>query len=370
MANEWIGIVMEKAPVYAKGALDLTIRKRLELAMIQKRGNIMLNHDGSYEEYYDVDYAEPPVTGFGEGARAVFERRNYLQPAKKNSRGHIATDEMHIHEKALLAHKSSNIVNRYNRIVPKLIDSIKKQIGFEMYVDGGAAGNENKFEGFETFCGHTQCSTADKVAQPNDTYNNLSTALGQAGTWSTDLTTSPNATQDVDWPVGKGDPEYDYWSPKLINYNSTAWGAGFQTWSANCERVLRAAASWLSITVGVDRADLVSLISSELLDEFKNVVAAKGRTLLEHPEARDLGFPDIVNYDGIALQASFGIPAGSAYVFDVGKTQLEFVENQMVMTDGPTWDPNSQSFKFTARSFGNYVWCPKHVAKIADFASA
>ncbi len=373
MADAWIGLVTEKAPVFVKGAIDLTIRERLELALLQKHGNIKLNHDTSYEEFYDVDYAEPPVTGFGDGARATFSRRNYLKQATKNSRGHITSDEMHIKEKAQLGHNDTNLVNRYKRIIPKLIDAVKKTIGLEMYIDGGATGNEFAFEGFETFTGgYTEPSDeGDKIALPTDTYNNLSCALASAGTWSTDFAAAdyPHATLATDWPEGKGDPQYDYWSPKLVHYPSTAWGTNFTTWSANAERAVRATGSWLHVTAGINRAKLVSLMSSHMLDDFKNAQSAKGQTLLEHPEARDLGFPAVLNFDGIMLQTSFGIPVNSCYIFDVTKAQLEFLEDEMIKVDGPNWDPNSQSFKFTARSFGNYVWLPKHVAKIGDFTA-
>lgn len=372
MADEWIGIIMEKAPVYVKGAMDLTVRDRMELSMLQSRGNIKLNHDGSYEEFYDVDYKEPTITGFGDGARATFSRNNYLKQAKKNSRGHIATDEMHIKEKALLGHKSSNLVNRYNRIIPKLIDGIKKQLGYEMYADGAAAGNEFVFEGFETFCSSFTAlgSAADKIVKPTDSYNNLSCALAQGGSWNTDFGSGnyPNASLATDWPEGKGDPQYDFWSPKLVHFPSTSWGTGGTSWLANSERVLRTTGSWLRMTAGVDRANLVSLMASHLLDDFKNAMASRGESMLPHPEARDLGFPEVLNFDGIALQSSFGIPANRCYVFDIQKVTMEFIENAMVKINGPDWDPNSQSYKFSARSFGNYLWVPKSVAKIADFS--
>jgi hypothetical protein len=100
-----------------------------------------------------------------------------------------------------------------------LMADIEEAFGDELYVDGNASGNEGRIHGFESWLGNSGAATNGYVATPSDTYAGLSTTLGNyGGTWST-------PPRNTNWPDGKGDPEYDFWSPLLVDYTDTAWKA-------------------------------------------------------------------------------------------------------------------------------------------------
>ncbi len=371
MSNEWVGIVKAAAPKYLKGvADDLTTRDRLMLAMMEKRGLIETNMT-SYEEIYDVDYKEAPVEAYGDGGIVDYSRRDYLKQAKLDWRGYVATDLMTQKELEMMK-GDVVIVNRYNRIFPKLTQACRNQFGLEMYIDGGTAANANRYCGLETFCNEANSAVANLVSAPNDTYNTISTALNQAGRWSSDLTTSPNATVATDWPEGEGSSEYDYWSPKLVNYASTSWGgagAG-NTWLLNAELCMRRTAQWLTLTTGAGRATLMAILSGDLFSNFKALFSDRLRYQAEHPEARDLGFPQVLNFEGVGVYTEFGIPAATGYMLNADKMRLKLLGENLIQHKGPDYDPDTLSYKFAVYSFGNFQWTPKYHAKLALYAAS
>src|SRR5690606_21363652 len=116
------------------------------------------------------------------------------------------------------------------------------------------------------------------------------------GTWSSTLTIPPNAVLATDWPNGSGDVEYDWNSPKLMNYSSVNWGTGSTAWTDNCEAVMRQANIWLTTTGGKDGTPDLYLLSSDMFVGAKNFFSARNRILTPHKEAEDLGFTGSLNF--------------------------------------------------------------------------
>lgn len=377
MSDEWVGVVTAAAPKYLQGAVDLTIRKRLILAMLERRGLITTDYLGSHEERFDVDWKDAPIESYGDGATVVYSRRDYLKQAAFDWRGYIGTDLMTLKEMEMAKPGPHVLVNRYKRILPKLTKGLRKQIGLEFYVDGYAAGNENRFCGIESFCGadtsydSTGADVADIIAKPSDTYFGLSTAVHQGGTWSANLTTKPNANIAYDWPEGEGSPEFDYWSPKLYNWGSTTWlGGSDTTFVKNGPVCLRTMIQHLSLASNVESASLYCVMAGHLLRDFKTAMDTYKQTVLPHPEARDLGFPDVLNYEGLALQAEFGVPVNTFYACNVDTTELCIISPKLINSKGPFWDPDSFSWKFAVYTFGNFKFLPKNCAKGYPYATS
>lgn len=358
-----------------KGAIDLTIRKRLILAMLERRGLIVTNYNGSHESRFDVDYKEPPVESYGDGGVVSYERRDYLQQAEMDWRGYVATDLMTIKERAMTSGQPTTMVNRYKRIFPKLTKGVRNKIGLEFYIDGYAAGNENRFCGVESFCGAdtdydtTGADVADIVADPKDTYLGLSTAVNQSGRWTSDLSTYPNANIAYDWPEGEGSPDFDYWSPKLVNWSSTTFHSD-TTWDDTCVPVLRRTLQWLRLTSGADGYTLMAVIAGHMMTDFKAAFDSKLRVIAPHKEAEDLGFPDVLNFEGLGIHTEFGIPANTGYVVNVDEMELDILTPKLINTKGPDYDPDSLAYKFAVYTFGNWRFIPKHCAKLYNYAAS
>lgn len=372
MSDEWIGIVKAAAPKYLKKVADLTMRMRLWLKMLERRGLVTLNYTGSHESIFTLDYKEPPIESYGDAGTINYQRRDYLKQGTIDWRGYIGTDLMTLKEKEMLKGGDHVIVNRYARIFPKLDKGLRNTLGTEIYIDGNAPGNENRYCGLDTFTGAGACAVTDLVAQPNSSYFGISTELHQSGRWSQGLGDGnyPNATIGYDWPEGEGSSDFDYNSPKLVNWSSNAWGTGSTAWEDNCERVLRRTIQWLTMTSGSEMPALMCMMAGHMLSGVKNHFEARHRILAPHKEAEELGFSDVLNFEGCGLKAEFGCPANTGYVMDISQMELAILCDELIKHKGPDWDTTSASWRFLVYTFGNFIFKPKFTAKLFNYASA
>lgn len=373
-SSEWAGVIKDNAPKYLKGVTDLTIRQRLLLSMLRKRGRITYGHS-SHTCLWNVQRSEPPVESYADGATITYDRLDMDAQLSIDWRGYHARDMMTAKERAMNQGPTA-IINRYKEKIPRLVSGMRNKFSTELYIDGYAAGNENRLCGLESFCGSGTTVAADLVAEPSDTYADLSTALQAAGgTWSADRPVAPNAAVGTDWPYGSGSSEYDYLSPKLVNWSSTSWGTSSTAWEDNCERALRETINWLILGAGDDgKPDLV-LMSGEMYTGFLNHMSAKQRIIVPHKEAQDLGF-EAVNFDGVAIHQEFGIAANTAYALNLMQMELCVLnsvdgmeqQDQLFQSIGPEYDPSKVAWLFLLLFFGNMKFSPKYFGKLFNYA--
>ena len=370
MADEWIGIIETTRHKYLKGASDLTIRKRLLLAMLQRRGRITYNNSGD-ECRWDVEFSEPPVTAHGDGGVIDFSNHDAYRQIGIDWRGYVATDTMSKKQKQMNRGDEA-IVQVFENKNKKLMKAISNNFAGELYKDGEEAGRENNIHGLETFLGAGTVTSADRIAAPSDTYGvtALSTAPGTyGGSWSAGLTTKPNASLATDWPDGQGSSEYDFMSPKLINWSSTNWGTGATTWEANAWRVISQLITWLTTTGGDEGMPTLIPMGSDLYQGYKNAQEVKTRIIVPHKEAQDLGFQGVLNEDGCGLYSDFDCPAGVGYGLNLMEMEICSLFDKLFWMEGPDKDPRTVwSYLWGVGFFGNVKYQPKNVAKFAGYA--
>ena len=368
MSTEWSGVVTTTTARYLKGAADLTIRDRLWLAWLNRKRRITYNWSGD-EVKWQVKFSLPEVVPYS-GGIIDFEPSDPYRQLTLGWRGYVVSDTMTERER-LMNRGNEALIRRYGEIMKNNRRALDNQLGTEVYVDGNATGYTSRMHGIESFCaaGGT-CAVTDKIAVPDDTYAGKSTKLGaEAGTWSSDLTTSPNAVQATDWPSGKGDPEYDYMAPRLMNYDSTAWGTGAQTWLANCDRVIRQANLWTRLNAGPDgRADVV-LLAEDMFYDYMNKIEAKSRINLKPtPQVLEMGF-DGAQQEGVSIVTEFGVPASTGYLLNFDQMEMRCMYGELYMSKGPEMDINTLSYKYLMAYYGNLCFQPKFFSKIADFVA-
>jgi hypothetical protein len=380
MAEQWELLLNQAMPEMVKEVVDATIYKRLWLAMLQNRGKIKTGVPGSYAKKRPIDWKEVPILPFTHGTNPNYAPRDYLKWTEMGWKGSYATDSMDYIEYKEIAHSPNTIVDRYTRIIPKLLQGLKNYIGLQLYADSNATGHENDFDGLETACGTIEahavitdatCDVADLVAIPSCTYQGVSTALGQAGTWSTNLATKPNATINTDWPEGTGSSEYAYRSPKLVNWSSSSWGTSKVTWEANCQRALSRTAMWIRNTYGGEGngSSLMGMLSTDLMSGFKNALRSSNLILTPHREAETLGFGDVLNFEGVGLSTEYGCPANTAYMLDMDDVTVSFLGTDMIETFGP-FKESDMLWKWNAIVLGNIELNPRRLAKLHNYAAA
>jgi hypothetical protein len=372
-SGEFIGYINASRPKYTKGASDLTIRSRLLLSLLRKKGRIVYNSGGGDECKWQVKFSLPPTEAYGDGGTLDFSNHDSMRRLSVDWRGYAATDSLS-KKGQLINSKEEALVTLFSAKQENLRQGIHDAFCGELYKDGQEAGRGNAIHGLDTFTGVGSVAAGDIVAQPSDTYGlgALSTALGnQGGTWSSGLTTSPNATIAKDWPYGNGSSEYDYLSPKLMNWSSTAWGTGSSTaWEDNCWRVISTLVTFLTTTNGLDGSPDLLVLSSNLMQGYKNHHEVVRRIEIPHPVAADLGFKgNTLNQDGVAIQADFDCPVNTGYMMNLDKMTIRSLWSELFWMEGPDKDPHSAySILWAFGFFGNCEFSPKHFGKLFNYA--
>lgn len=374
MSDEWVGIIHTTRPKYMKGASDLTLRKRLLLQMLRKKGRIERNASGD-ECKWQVEYSQPPITSYGGSGQLAFSNHNAHQQATLDWRGYIATDTLTKKQNAMNSGQEA-LINLFQTKSNRLVKSLGQNFAREIVTaDGNASGSENRIHGIASFEGYTdgESLVTDRLAYPVDTYGGLSTTPGAGGgSWSTNLTTKPNHNVATDWPDGQGDSEYDYWTPKLINWSSSGWGTGSVLWEDNCWRVIGQAITWLTTTGDLEGMPDICLLAPDLFQGYKNHEETIRRITVPHKESQDLGFGNVLNQDGVAIQADYDIPSTKGFMLNVDKMTLRSIMPELFWMEGPDKDPrNAWAWLWGVGFYGNlFVDSPKHFAVLDNYKAA
>jgi hypothetical protein len=367
---EDLQVQIATAKQYLQGASDLTVRKRLWLAMMERYGRLSFNHSG-YDVNWDIEYSEPGLEQFGDGDDVTFPNHRAYKQMTLDWRGYKSSDSISLKQR-LMNRGELAIVDLSKRKLDNLRKGAVNKFHAELFVDGNATGNENRFCGLPTFQGAGTCAAGDLVAVNSDSYAGLNTAQQfYGGNWSTELASAdrPNSTLATDWPHGSGDPEYDALSAKLVNYTSTGWPSGGSTWLENCVEVLRATGIWCACTLGEEDAPQIVMLPSLMYSQFKTAFDPTLRTIVPHKESQDLGFGNTVMFEGMSIHFEFNCPAATGHVLNPNAMELKFMTEDIFETRVEKDDIKSAGadlmFLYT---FGNFCFTPKYFAKLAAIA--
>lgn len=370
MSDEWIGVINTTKPQYMKGASDMTIRKRLFLAMLKKKGRITYNNSG-YEFRWQVEFSQPVMHQHGDGSMIDFSNHQAFQQAVLPVSGYEISDSITMKQKAMNSGDEA-LINLFKTKQGRIMKALQNKMAGEAYKVGGTSGRENCIYGLETcLTERTAPAAGDRVAEPSTTYAGLSTALAnQGGTWSA-LGTANNATLANDWPDGQGDTEYDYYAPKLVNWSSTAWGTGATTFEDNCWRVIGQTITWLTITGGDDGAPEVCIMAPSMFQSYKNHEEAIRRISVPANTANDLGFKgNALNQDGCTISADFDCPPNTFYMINTSGIEIASWMPELFWMKGPDEDPRASYSTLWASGFYGQmkIESPKYIAKGKNFA--
>ena len=370
-STENVLLTKATAPKFYKGAADLTWRQRLVMAMVAKYGTREFNAT-SFSCVWNAETSQPAVQQYDDAGLITFSEHDALIQFSTNVRGYIATDRLSL-KKELMNRGATQLDNLKANKPVRLVKALMNTLNAEVYIDGNATNNTNRFHGLESFLADDGATAAgDKIANPSDTYAGQTTAVGNGGTWSTDLAAAsrPNATTATDWPFGQGSSEYDATSPLLVNTSSTAWNTGSTEFRDNCEAAMRFAriAQVARGAKGEDsRTPFMHMFSSDLMADFLEHWSPKTRLLASHSESERLGFGDALNFEGDVVHYEYDTPVGTGY--GISPSQLEFFFlGPNLYTELNEFQMANLGTNFGVYTFGNTRWQAKFFTKYSAYA--
>lgn len=343
-----------------------SLRKYKFFAALEGAGQVRTNMSGRGFDW-EIQYRNHNPSGNNGETPRSFSRENLWKKLELDYRGAQVTDA--IYKREMLENRSAQaLVNVAGKMASRLLTSMESYLAKEWTQDGYKDGNELRFHGIESFMAATQtidstqpgaepraANADDPFFYPNDTYAGLSTQLGACGG-------SPAAAGF--WPNGDADPEFDFYSPIIVNADSSYFGAS--TWKDNCTKVVREALHQTRRNdTKEDQVDMI-LLDRRLFIDFLNTLDAKERVIVSRQNGlRSYGFTDVFEMDGCEISSENSVPANTGYGLAVGNIELLCMESQLLTSEGPFYDELTQQFRYVVSTLGNLKFkSPRNFFKI------
>lgn len=340
------------------------LRSRRLGAMLESRGRIKMNVSGDGWDW-KVQYRLPDVTTNDGTTVRIYAPQNCWKTATGAHRGYQATDAITYGE-ALLNSGKEAIVKVVNQIIRNLRQAIDDAMSEDYYIDGGAVGNTERFEGIETFMGingtvdttqtggttaQRTANAADPVGYPSDTYGGLSTQLATYG-GSNRATAATGA--DNHWPNGVADTEFDFWSPLIVNYTSTYFNGAAANWKEQCIEAMRFGIVHANRNASKHGQTDMYLLDRTLYVDALNKLDAKERVMVTAQNGlRSFGFKNVFELDGVEVSYEYGIPSSVGYGFNIDQFELLSLQSKLIMTKGPMEHDETQTWRSNASVLAN-----------------
>lgn len=352
-----------------------TFRKFKVFAALEANGKVAMNQGGRGFDW-QVRFKNQPVTSNNGESPRIFARHNLWQRANLPYRGYSVTDQ--VTKREMLENRGAQaLIDVAGKMASRLQESMEQYLASEVYVDGNATGNENRFHGLESIFGYNgtinvstgaqrAANAADPFASPNDVYAGLNTDLGYLAGSLKPLSPTPSKNS---WPLVPADPEYDYYAPIICNYTSTYFGST-GIWKDQCMEAIREAVNHAKRNDTKENQIDMILLDRALYIQFLNRLDGRERAIVSKSNGlRSYGFGDVVEIDGIEVSTEYAVPPGVGYGLSIGNMELKCMEGQLMTAEGPFYNEELQSHRFAVSVLANIkLKSPRNFVKWAAIA--
>lgn len=354
-STEWARVVNTTTRQFLKGEEVEILRNRKLLKKIQSRGGVKYNQSGDGVQW-QVRKARGQITVNNGAQSLTFGQQNRHIKCFLDYQGYVIAEAMYEREK-LKNRSTAALVDVWGNLAKWMADDLQDQFAEELYVDDSATGNTGRVGGIESMMVATQtinestttstaartANAADRVYYPNDTYAGVSTILGnEGGSWN------------ANWPQGKGDAEFDYFSPLIINGGSSAFDGTSTTWTLNARRAIQFALIHANKNVTTSgKADL-ALFDRNAYDRARIATHAAERfTINQGGRDQEYGTDgDSIWIDGCEVTYEYGIPTNVGYGFNTQDVEVLSMYDTLFHPQGPYEDEEGSAWRLAVRFMG------------------
>jgi len=363
--TQWARLISTTIVQHLRESEEAVFRRFKVFALLENSGNILMNQSGRSFDW-NVRYRLPPVSSNNGQEPRSFARVNQWKRAELGWKGFTTTDS--IFRREMLENRGQQaLVDVAGKMSERLQEGLQQHLSFQPFADGGEAGGEKNFDGLMTFMGYdgtidesggvgpfakrTSSNLGDRYGYPDDTYAGISTKLGYYGGGAL-------GDGDAVWPNQPVTETADFYSPIIINYNSQSYNeeatpAG--NWKLNCVQAIRDGLHHAKRNDTKEaQIDLVCL-SRELYIAFLNTYNDKERIMITKENGlKAMGFNEVVSLDGCEIASDYAVPQGKGFGMSVGNMELRCLENNLMVAEGPFYDEQLQSYRFSCSTLGNF----------------
>ena len=372
---DWARSIGTTLTLHLKEEEQTTFRRYKVFAALQANGNVAMNQGGRGFDW-QVRYRNVPVSTYTGESPRVFARHALWQRANLPYRGYSVQDQ--ITKREMLENRGqAQLIDVAGKMSNRLRESIEQHLSREVFIDGNASGNENRWHGLESMFsvigndGNAKtvnvadgtarnANAADPFGFPNDEYAGLKCGLGAyAG--------SQLATGS--WPNVAVDPEYDFWSPLVCNYTSTFFGGATATWKDQCIEAIRTSVNHAKRNDTKENQIDMILLDRTLYIQFLNRLDSRERAIVTKTNGlKSYGF-DTVEIDGIEVASDYGCPSGVGYALSIGNMEMKVMTGQLLEAEGPFYNEELSAYRYSVSCLANIkMKSPRNFVKFAALA--
>lgn len=361
MSDSWAGVAVATIRKHIREVEDNVMRDNKLLAKLQADGRVTFGWTGDDCDWR-IRFKRAVPKGYADMDATTAPRRNRRVVATLPWRGY-SLDESLSKLDSLKNRSTEAIVKLLSTIVPDMTDDFEEHFGTQLYIDGNASGNGKLIHGIESFMSVSGADGDGFIGVNDDTYAGLSTALGaKGGSWT------------GNWPVGTSTtPEYDYFTPLVVDYTDTAWTASTKTWPNTCEEALNFAIIHTAKNKSKKGRANIVLITNEMYRQFRDKI--RGREQINVTQGgggkgnslTGLGFGEVINYEGAEVSFEFNVPADTGYGFNTAHMELRSMQDTLFdfNTKG-RYEPGDKTWRFSMDFFGNMCFNPRYFFKLKN----
>jgi hypothetical protein len=360
--TDWSRVIATTIVNHLRETEEATFRKFKVFAALESSGNVIMNQSGRGFDW-NVRFRNAPVTGNSGDTPRTFSRINMWKRAELPWRGFTTTDS--IYRREMLENRGQQaLCDVAGKMAERLQESLEQHLSYQPYRDGNASGFENDFHGMESFLGYNgtvseaggafdqrAANTADRYGFPSDTYAGLSTQLGFYGGGRI-------GSGSGIWPNVPVDPEVDFYSPLVINYNATSLNSlspAKGNWRVNCVQAIREGLHGCKRNDTKESQIDMVVLDRQLYIQFLNQYNDKERIAISKESGlKAMGFTDVTTLDGCEVTSEYAVPAGKGYGLSIGNMELRCLENQLMVAEGPFFSEETQSYRYACSTLGNF----------------
>jgi hypothetical protein len=339
-------------------------------AEMSKRGRVTHNVSGLGFQW-EVRNKLHPIFGNDGTTPLTFPQQNQWRNASLPIRGFGVTDSMFTRE-FKTNRGAPALVKVFNSMGKRMRDSMQEAYKLMWTRDGSSASDKLPM-GIETFLGDsaftvdTSITTGpapraenagDLVMWPTGSYAGLSMALGNDGGSYLSTITSGSGTT-FNWPMGKCDPQFDYWAPIVANAKTTNANivGTADTWKGANVELIRFVKTYLSRNDNDGPDANLCTMSSEWFRQLCDSLDSKERSIVTvgegGPGTRSYGHGDHVYVDTLKCCWDYGIDTNAAYIWNLERMEVKSMDDELFPIQGPEYDMPSQSYRWASVALMN-----------------
>lgn len=352
-----------------------SLRKYKFFAALEGAGQIRTNMSGRGFDW-EIQYRNHTPSGNNGETPRNFSRENLWKKAELEYRGAQVTDA--IYKREMLENRGqAALINVAGGMATRLEESMSQHLAKEIYIDGNKAGNELRFHGLESMFaidgtvsivdGTKRAANADDpFGWPADNYAGLNTGLGAVA----------GSQLEGSWPNGVADPEYDHWSPIVVNYTSKYFkgknsaGADSFTWQDQCVQAVREGIQQAKRNDTKESQIDMVVLDRKLYIDYMNKLDSKERALISSNTGLKLyGFKDAFQQDGVDITTEYSVPLNTGYGLSIANMELYCMEGNLLTSEGPFYNEDTQAYRYVVSVLGNIkLKSPRNFFKLQAIA--